>query len=82
MFSSIIITPEKNKQKSSYTNKKIKDIKLYDDFKPIFEEGQRVYTREELVKMKKNNKERIRFNSVDSITVKDTPDNIVIMSKL
>lgn len=42
----------------------------------------RVYTREELVKMKRNNKERIRFNAVDSITVKNTPDNIVIMSKL
>ena len=43
MFSSIIITPEKNKKISSYTNKKIKDIKLYDDFKPIFEEGQSLY---------------------------------------
>lgn len=38
MFSSIVINLEKNKQISSYTNKKIKDIKLYDNFKPIFEE--------------------------------------------
>ena len=53
MFSSIIIIPEKNKQISSYTNKKMKDIIFVDDFKPIFEEGERSYTKEELVKMKK-----------------------------
>uniref|UniRef100_A0A914C554 Uncharacterized protein n=1 Tax=Acrobeloides nanus TaxID=290746 RepID=A0A914C554_9BILA len=82
MFSSIVINPEKNKQVSAYTNKKIKDIKLYDDFKPIFEEeGEKVYTKEDLVKMKKNNKEGIRFNGVDSITVKNTPDNVVVMNK-
>lgn len=82
MFSSLVITPEKNKQISSYTNKKIKDIKLYDDFKPIFEEeGEKMYTKEELLKMKKNNKEGIRFNGVDSITVKNTPDSIVVLNK-
>jgi hypothetical protein len=82
MFSSIVINPAKDKQVSAYTNKKIKDIKLYDDFKPIFEEeGEKVYTKEDLVKMKKNNKEGIRFNGVDSITVKNTSDDLVIMNK-
>lgn len=82
MFSSIVINPEKNKQVFAYTNKKIKDIKLYDDFKPIFEEeGEKVYTKEELVKMKRNNKEGIRFNGVDSITIKNTSDNVVVMNK-
>jgi hypothetical protein len=32
-------------------------------------------------KMKKNNKEGIRFNGVDSITIKNTPDNVVVMNK-
>ena len=83
MFSSIVINPEKNKQVSAYTNKKIKDIKFYDDFKPIFEEeGEKNYTKEELVKMKKNKKEGIRFNGVDTITVKNTPDNVVVIKKL
>jgi hypothetical protein len=81
MFSSISIKAERNMQISSYTNKKIKDIKFCDDFKPIFEEeGEKIYTREELIQMKKNKNKGIRFNGVDNITVKNTTDNVVVTS--
>lgn len=79
MFSKIKIIPENDKKISLYTSKKIKDIKKYEEFKPIFtEQGERIYSRQELIDMKKDNKKGIRFNNVDSIKVNNINDDIII----
>lgn len=40
-----------------------------------------LFLKKKVVKIKKIKKEVIRFNEVDSITVKNTPDNVLILNK-
>jgi len=79
MFSNITINPEKDKKVSTYTNKKIKDIKYYDDFKPIFSQpGEKTYKRDDLLEMKSSSNKGPTFKNVDTITVKNSPEDVVV----
>ena len=73
MFSTMVIKTEDNRNLSRYLTKRVDDIKIIDDFKPIFEKpGMIEYSKEELVNMKKN-KKGLSFKDVESITVVNIP---------
>ena len=77
-----MIKPEKNRKISAYTNKKIKDIKFIDDFKPIFEEeGSNEYTKEELMSMKSNPKKGPMFKGLESINIQNTKEDTIVIKK-
>ena len=73
VFSTMIIKTTENKKLSYYMNKSIIDIRINDDFQPIFEKpGMNEYTKEELLKMKKDRKGST-FKDVDTITILNVP---------
>lgn len=76
MFNTMIIKTKNNISLSDYMNKKIKDIKFYDNYKPLFkEEGIQEYTKKELLKMKKKDGKGPQFRNIESITVVNIPKN-------
>lgn len=73
MFSTMLVETKDNIPLSKYMNKKLKDIKFYDDFKPIFEnEGVQTYTKEELKSMKTSRKGP-NFRNIDKLTTINVP---------
>lgn len=83
IFSSLVITPYKNKKVSYHTNQTFKNIKKYKDFEPIFTvSGEKTYTKEELIKMKALKNKGPMFNNVEKITVVNTDKDIVVVKQL
>ena len=82
MFSTLVIKPDEGSKLSRYTSKKIKDLKTFDDFQPIFQiEGSSEYTKEELMNMKSNPKKGPMFKGVKSINVKNSKDDTIVIKK-